>query len=174
MGSDSDDFTQKDTIFADRRVPVLKFLPQARELLKGKNQPYEIFSPRCLFPEELSRIPKALMPRQEECTRAAGSRLQSMEDALYEHGKMKEKLRDSLTKQDKELRCTLWDLYGEKEPYYSRFEPASRKHNFAAVLMPIAGIVIEPKAKPSNFPQIRGKAGVNQWNNGSLVFDSHF
>jgi hypothetical protein len=61
------------------------------------------------------------MPKQEESTRAAGSRLQSMEDALYEHGKMKEKLRESLTKQDKELLCTLWDLYGEKEPYYSRF-----------------------------------------------------
>jgi hypothetical protein len=40
--------------------------------------------------------------------------------------------------------------------------------------MPMAGIVIDAKAKASNFPQIKGKAGVNQWNNGSLVFDSHF
>jgi Fe-S-cluster containining protein len=69
----------------------------------------------------------------------------------------------------------LWDIYSERDVYYSRFEPKIKKHNFANVFMNIAGINIEAKNKLNNFPQIKNKIATQQSkNNGSLIFDSHF
>ena len=70
---------------------------------------------------------------------------------------MKDRIRDSFSKQDKDVRDTLWDIYSEKEIYYSRFEPKIRKQNFANVFMNIAGINIEAKNKLNNFPHIKNK-----------------
>ena len=88
---------------------------------------------------------------------------------------MKDRIRDSFSKQDKDVRDTLWDIYSEKEIYYSRFEPKIRKQNFANVFMNIAGINIEAKNKLNNFPHIKNKIAMQQGkNNGSVIFDSHF
>lgn len=115
------------------------------------------------------------MPKAEDSGKAVGNRLMSIDDAVFEYGRMKDRIKDILTKQDKDVRDTLWEAYSEKEIYYSRFEPKMKKHNFANVFMNIAGINIEARNKLSNFPQIKNKIA-NQLckNNGPVIFDSHF
>lgn len=115
------------------------------------------------------------MPKAEEPGKFVGNRLISMEDAMFEYGRMKDRIKDLLNKQEKEIRDTLWEVYSEKDIYYSRFEPKIKKHNFANVFMNVAGINIEAKNKLNNFPQIKNKIATQQSkNNGSLIFDSHF
>lgn len=61
------------------------------------------------------------MPKAEESGKAIGNRLISIEDAVFEYGRMKDRIKDLLNKQDKDVRDTLWEAYCEKEIYYSRF-----------------------------------------------------
>jgi hypothetical protein len=44
-------------------INILKHLPAPLQLLDHHNPTYEIYSPRCLYTEELSRTNKYLMPR---------------------------------------------------------------------------------------------------------------
>lgn len=50
-----------------------------------------------------------------------GNRLISMEDAVFEYAKMKEKMKDLFNKKENQCTQTLWEIYQEKELYYSRF-----------------------------------------------------
>lgn len=64
-------------------VSILKHLPAPLKLLEAHNPTYELYSPRCLYTEELARTYKYLMPKVEEATKIAGHRLQSIEDAVF-------------------------------------------------------------------------------------------
>lgn len=59
-------------------------------------------------------LPPRLNPKHEEVRPSLANRLFTMEDALYEHGKMKEKRDESHENADKESTSTLWDLYSDK------------------------------------------------------------
>jgi len=59
---------------------------------------------------------------------------------MFEHGKMKEKIKELYVKSEKELSVTLWDVYQSRDTYYHRFEPNPKKHNFANIFISIAGV----------------------------------
>jgi hypothetical protein len=80
-------------------ISVLKHIPAARKILDGQNKAYEIYSPRCLYEEELTRTNKCIMPKADESGKFVGNRLISIEDAMFEYGRMKDRIKDILTKQ---------------------------------------------------------------------------
>ena len=54
------------------------------------------------------------MPKNDDSTKIIGNRLLSIEDALFEHWKMKEHINDIYNKSEKECKNTLWEIYSEK------------------------------------------------------------
>ena len=154
---------------------MLKHLPAARQILEGQTRTYELYSPRCLYKVDLTSTLKHVHPSAEHTDRRVGNRLISMEDAVFEYAKMKERMQNLFAKKDRESVHTLWELYNEQELYYSRFEPAMRKSNFANVFMSVGGVNVEARLRGANFPQIRPRANPQaQVNQGSVMFDSHF
>jgi hypothetical protein len=113
------------------------------------------------------------MPKAEEGVKVADNRLLSIEDALFEYARIRERVKER-GKVEKEPLQTLWEIYGEKELYYYRFEPKMRKNNFANVFMNIGGVNLEAKAKLNNLPAIKSKVSSQAKNNGGLIFDSNF
>ena len=79
------------------------------------------------------------MPKAEEGVKVADNRLLSIEDALFEYARIRERVKER-GKVEKEPLQTLWEIYAEKELYYYRFEPKMRKNNFANVFMNIGGV----------------------------------
>lgn len=59
-------------------VSVLRHIPAALKILDGRNRPCEIYSPRCLYEEELVRTGKHIMPKVEEGVKVAANRLFSI------------------------------------------------------------------------------------------------
>lgn len=92
-------------------VSVLRHIPAALKILDGRNRPCEIYSPRCLYEEELIKTGKHLMPKVEEGVKLAANRLFSIEDALFEYARIRERVKEGGKVQREQLQ-TLWETYG--------------------------------------------------------------
>eukprot|EP00919_Chromeraceae_sp_WS-2016_P069344 GHVR01164304.1.p1 GENE.GHVR01164304.1~~GHVR01164304.1.p1 ORF type:complete len:114 (-),score=2.47 GHVR01164304.1:1593-1934(-) len=102
-----------------------------------------------------------------------------MEDALYEHTKMKEKVNDIFPhKNIKQFSKTLWSLYSNKIPVYARFGNQIIKRNFANVLLNVGGINLDlERIRKKPLPKLeflKSKVKNNIRTKNNLVFDSHF
>jgi hypothetical protein len=57
---------------------VLKNIPAALAVMEGQSKTYEVYSPRYLFADELTKTNKYIMPKNDDSTKIVGNRLLSI------------------------------------------------------------------------------------------------
>ena len=78
------------------------------------------------------------MPKAEETNKTISNRLFSIEDAVFEYGKIRDKNLEGAGESGPPI--TLWEVYGDKEIYYNRCPNNNKKQQFGHIFMNVAGI----------------------------------
>lgn len=129
-------------------VSILKHLPEARRILEGQN--YEQQVTKCMYELPLSKNPTMTVPKAQPISsnksQLANNRLTKLEEAMFDHGVMRDKIKGLLgvagISSNKDSSGSLWSIYSSLTPSYARFGLTIRKANFANVMMPVNGVNI--------------------------------